>query len=88
MQLPLTIVVGAHGRSEPLLHGLSGVGLGFVHHDATRQGVRLAERRQRRAQVVGRPAIIAALAGGLRPNTLVRMPRTPTALTWGPSPPC
>ncbi len=40
MQLPHMIGVEAHGRSEPLLHYLSG-GLGFVHHDASRQGVRV-----------------------------------------------
>ena len=40
MQLPLMIDVGARGRSEPLPHRLSG-GLGFVHHDASRQGVRV-----------------------------------------------
>lgn len=41
MQLPLTIGVGAHGWSEPLPDCLSGIGLGFVHHDASRQGVRV-----------------------------------------------
>jgi hypothetical protein len=40
MQLPLTIGLGARGRSEPLLHCLR-CGLGFVHHDALRQGVRV-----------------------------------------------
>jgi len=40
MQPPLMIGVRTHGRSEPLLHCLSG-GLGFVHHDASRQGVRV-----------------------------------------------
>lgn len=38
MRLLLMIGVRAHGPSEPLLHCLSG-GLGFVHHDISRQGV-------------------------------------------------